>query len=46
MIKVAAFVGADGDRECSVLRQAARLYILARYEDIHHLISSALGHLL
>lgn len=38
MLKVVASVAADGDRECSLSRQAARLYILARYE---HIIPSA-----
>jgi hypothetical protein len=34
MVKVVALVAADGDWEWPLLRQAARLYILARYEDI------------
>lgn len=38
MLKVAALVAADGDRECPPSRQAAKLYILARYE---HIVSPA-----
>lgn len=38
MLQVAMSMAADGDREGSLSRQAARLYILARHE---HIISSA-----